>query len=69
MSQNNTGMPCRLSSPEDFDGMVHKVVAFNVNWNDDEWNFNANDFDNDNDWNEGNVFVSLDTANEKHLFS
>jgi len=61
-------MPCKLSSPKDFDGMIHKVVAFNVNWNDDKWNFNANDFDNDNDWNEGNVFVSLDTANKNASF-
>lgn len=40
----------------------HTSVAFNVNWNDDEWNFNANEFDTDNDWNEGNVFVSFGTV-------
>ncbi len=37
-------------------------VAVNVYWNDDEWNFNANDFDNGNDWNEGNILLSFETA-------
>lgn len=52
----------KLSSPKDTDGMTYKVVAFNVNWNDDEWNVNANDFDNGNDWNAGNLFLYFDTA-------
>lgn len=34
-----------------------KVLAVNLCWNGDEWNFNANDFDHLNPWNEGNVFV------------
>lgn len=37
-------------------------VAVNVNWNDDEWNFNANEFDNGNDWNEGNILLFFETA-------
>ena len=41
---------------------MHRIVAVNVNWNDDEWNLNANDFDNVNPWNEGNVFLYPDTA-------
>src|SRR5262249_12595918 len=45
--------------------MTHrtKAVAVNVNWNadNDEWNVNANRFD-DNQWNEGNVFLSPETA-------
>ena len=57
-----TGMPCKLSSPGDIDDIIHKVVAMNVNWNDDEWNFNANDFDNNDWWNEGNVFLFPDTV-------
>ena len=55
-------MPCKLSSPSDIDDIIHKVVAVNVNWNDDEWNFNANDFDYNDLWNEGNVFLSPDTV-------
>lgn len=34
-----------------------KVLAVNLNWNGDEWNFNAYTFDEQNEWNEGNVFV------------
>lgn len=57
-----TGMPCKLSSPNGIDDIIHKVVAVNVNWNDDEWNFNANDFDNNDWWNEDNVFLFPDTT-------
>jgi len=56
-----TGMPCKLSSPSDIDDIIHKIVAVNVNWNGDEWNFNANDLDNNDWWNEGNVFLFPDT--------
>lgn len=55
-------MLCKLSTPEDTDDIIHKVVAVNVNWNDDEWNVNTNDFDYDNPWNEGNVFLYPDTT-------
>lgn len=46
------------------DGRKHEVVAVNLNWNDDEWNSNAYRFDDDNDWNEGNIFLSFETARE-----
>lgn len=36
-----------------------KVLALNLYWNDDEWNSNDYRFDNGNDWNAGNVFVSI----------
>ena len=57
-----TGMPCKLSSPSEIDDISYRIVAVNVNWNDDEWNLNANDFDNINPWNEGNVFLYSDTT-------
>lgn len=38
-----------------------RVVAVNVNWNDDEWNLNANSLDYNNRWNADNHFFSLDT--------
>lgn len=43
-------------------GYRTRVVAVNLNWNDDEWNFNANSLD-DNTWNEGNLFLSFETGN------
>jgi hypothetical protein len=55
-------MPCVYSVPSELDDIMHRIVAVNVNWNDDEWNLNANDFDNVNPWNEGNVFLYPDTA-------
>lgn len=42
-------------------GYRTRVVAVNLNWNDDEWNFNANSLD-DNTWNEGNLFLSFETG-------
>ncbi len=41
-------------------GYCTRVVAVNLNWNDDEWNFNANSLD-DNTWNKGNLFLSFET--------
>lgn len=60
--KTDTGMPCKLSSPKDVGGVAHEVLAVNLNWNDDEWNCNDYDFDNDNPWNEGNVFLFFDTV-------
>ena len=57
-----TGMSCKLSSPIDIDEIIHKVVAVNVNWNDDEWYFHANDFDYNDWWNEGYVLLFPDTT-------
>ncbi len=48
------------------DGISYKVVAVNLNWNGDEWNWNANDFDNGNDWNAGNVLLFFETV---HVFT
>ena len=42
-------------------GYRTRVVSVNLNWNDDEWNFNAYSLD-DNTWNEGNLFLSFETG-------
>jgi hypothetical protein len=52
----------KSSLPSGTDDIKHKIVAVNLNWNDDEWNLNANDFDNVNPWDEGNVFLYPDTV-------
>lgn len=44
-----------------------QVVAFNVDWRDEEWNFRAYDFDDGDDWHGGRLFLSFATADSETL--